>query len=117
MQKMQRKSDEVKSKSADSVPPAETVESLRQEIRRLSDRIGVLEIALAVQTPAPAPVPNRSPEADILGPDVILAISAAIAAYLGVEPHIRQIRLLHSHPWGQQGRVTIQASHRIHASH
>jgi methylmalonyl-CoA carboxyltransferase large subunit len=117
MQKMQQKSDESKSKSADSLPPAETVESLRQEIRRLSDRIGVLEIAVAGKTSAPTPVSNRSPEADVVGPEVILAISAAIAAYLGVEPHIRQIRLLHSHPWGQQGRVTIQASHRIHASH
>ena len=38
-------------------------------------------------------------------------ISAAIAAYLGVMPHIRQISLVGGAFWAQQGRVTIQASH------
>jgi methylmalonyl-CoA carboxyltransferase large subunit len=44
----------------------------------------------------------------------VLAISAAIAAWLGVQAHIRQIRLIRSPAWAQQGRVTIQASHRLH---
>ena len=45
--------------------------------------------------------------------ETLLVISAAIAAFLGVKPHIRQIRLLDGAPWGQQGRVTIQASHTL----
>jgi methylmalonyl-CoA carboxyltransferase 12S subunit len=117
MQKTQRKSDEAKIKAADSAPSLDTVESLRQEIRRLSERISVLENSQAVKASV-APLPQKQPqEVEAISPEVVLAISAAIAAYLGLEPHIRQIRLIHSHPWGQQGRVTIQASHRIRASH
>ena len=40
----------------------------------------------------------------------VLAISAAIGAYLGVRAHIRQIRLVSTSAWAQQGRVSIQAS-------
>jgi methylmalonyl-CoA carboxyltransferase large subunit len=43
----------------------------------------------------------------------VLAISAAVAAYLGVRAHIRQIRLVGGGAWAQQGRVSIQASHRL----
>ena len=42
----------------------------------------------------------------------LLVVSAAIAAWLGVHAHIRQIRLIRTGAWAQQGRVTIQASHR-----
>ena len=44
----------------------------------------------------------------------VLAISAAIAAWLGVQAHVRQIRLIRSAAWAQQGRATIQASHRLY---
>ena len=40
-------------------------------------------------------------------------ISAAIAAFVGKKAHIRQIRLIGSAAWAQQGRVTIQASHAL----
>jgi len=43
----------------------------------------------------------------------LLAISAALAAYFGVRVHVRQIRLISSPVWAQQGRVSIQASHRL----
>jgi methylmalonyl-CoA carboxyltransferase large subunit len=46
--------------------------------------------------------------------EVVLAISAALAAWLGVHAHIRQIRLIRTGAWAQQGRVTIQASHRLY---
>jgi methylmalonyl-CoA carboxyltransferase 12S subunit len=117
MQKTQRKSDETKSKTAGSGQSSETVESLRQEIHRLSERISQLENSQLAEPPVAPPQQSEPNEADNVAPEIIMAISAAIAAYLGVEPHIRQIRLLHSHPWGQQGRVTIQASHRIRAGH
>jgi hypothetical protein len=47
--------------------------------------------------------------------DEILAISGALAAYFGVRVHIRQIRLIGSRAWAQEGRVSIQASHRLHS--
>ena len=46
-----------------------------------------------------------------LSEELVMVISAAIAAFLGKRPHIRQIRLLRSDAWAQQGRTTIQASH------
>ena len=42
------------------------------------------------------------------------AFGAAVAAYLGERAHVRQIRLISSQAWGQQGRVTVQASHTLH---
>jgi len=45
--------------------------------------------------------------------ELIAIISAALAAHLGVKPHIRQITLLGGASWAQQGRVTIQASHAL----
>jgi methylmalonyl-CoA carboxyltransferase large subunit len=44
----------------------------------------------------------------------MLAVSAAIAAWLGVRAHIRQIRLIRTGAWAQQGRATIQASHSLY---
>jgi methylmalonyl-CoA carboxyltransferase 12S subunit len=44
--------------------------------------------------------------------EVVLVIAAAVAAFLGERAHIRQIRLLASEAWAQQGRVSVMASHR-----
>jgi methylmalonyl-CoA carboxyltransferase 12S subunit len=44
----------------------------------------------------------------------LLAISAAVAAFLGERVRIRQIRLIRSNAWAQQGRVSVQASHWLH---
>ena len=44
--------------------------------------------------------------------DELLAISAAVAAYLGVRAHIRQVRLIQSTTWGQIGRLNVHASHQ-----
>ncbi len=58
------------------------------------------------------PVPSAKLPAGITEPELI-AISAAVAAFLGLRAHIRQIRLVSSNAWAQQGRVFIQASHRL----
>jgi methylmalonyl-CoA carboxyltransferase large subunit len=42
----------------------------------------------------------------------LLVISAAVAAFLGERAHVRQVRLVHSDAWAQQGRVSVMASHR-----
>jgi methylmalonyl-CoA carboxyltransferase large subunit len=44
----------------------------------------------------------------------LLAISAAVAAFLGVRAHIRQVRLLQSSAWAQVGRIGTHASHHPH---
>jgi len=60
---------------------------------------------------------DSPPQAEEFGEELLLAISAAVAAYLGVKPHIRQIRLLGGVTWSQQGRVTIQASRDFAVEH
>ena len=64
-------------------------------------------------SPRPPPAPATPAAADGLNEELVLVISAAIAAFLGKKPHIRQIRLIGSAAWAQQGRVTIQASHAL----
>jgi methylmalonyl-CoA carboxyltransferase large subunit len=58
--------------------------------------------------PQPAPLKEEITEEELI------AISAALGAYLGVRIRIKQIRLLSSHAWAQQGRASIQASHYLH---
>jgi len=69
--------------------------------------------AAAAPSPRATPAPERPAEPSI-SEEEVLAISGALAAYLGVRLRIRQIRLLSSPAWAQQGRVSIQASHRLH---
>jgi methylmalonyl-CoA carboxyltransferase large subunit len=113
----------MKTDTVDSSGLAEALESLRHEVSRLHERIVALEAAgglsrqgaavvaapaaSSVAAPAPAPVPQS------LSEEVVLTISAAIAAFLGKKPHIRQIRLIGSALWAQEGRLTIQASHAL----
>ncbi|HET6436613.1 MAG TPA: hypothetical protein VFG59_01025 [Anaeromyxobacter sp.] len=100
----------------------ELVGRLRAEVAALSERMARLEAAgapgptLPAAAPplAPASVPEPAPPAPSITEEEILAVSAALAAYLGVRPRIRQIRLIGSPAWAQQGRVSIQASHHLH---
>jgi methylmalonyl-CoA carboxyltransferase large subunit len=69
-------------------------------------------------TPAPAPAPEPVPPPVVvveeeISEEVMLAISAAVAAFLGERAHVRQIRLATSGAWAQHGRVSIAASHRL----
>ena len=73
------------------------------------------------QPETPAPHPSRpatgqpgTPAPQEISEEELTAISAAVAAYLGVRAHIRQIRLVSSRAWAQEGRVSIQASHQLH---
>jgi methylmalonyl-CoA carboxyltransferase large subunit len=93
-----------------------TVADLEAQILELNRRLAELEARSAPPKPAvvpqaaPAPV---APVAEGITDEELLAISAAIAAFLGVRAHIRQIRLVSTNAWAQQGRVSIQASHRL----
>ena len=109
--------------TANSSQVAEALEALRQELARLGERVAALEGAVGVRPRAPAPAPAQPPdntrpaEAEGLSEELLLVISAAIAAFLGKRPHVRQIRLLGSAAWAQQGRTTIQASHALSVKH
>ncbi|MGE3819414.1 MAG: hypothetical protein AB7I30_08265 [Isosphaeraceae bacterium] len=82
---------------------AEAVGALREEVARLADRVGALETDAGLAASA---------REVALREEVVVVIAAAVAAYLGKRARVRQIRLLGSHAWGLQGRVTIQASHK-----
>jgi methylmalonyl-CoA carboxyltransferase large subunit len=94
---------------------AATLEQLQAQMAEISRRIQMLEkgpTAAPVQ-PAPAAAAAPAPAPAAITEEELLAISAAIGAYLGVRAHIRQIRLVSTTAWAQQGRVSIQASHRL----
>lgn len=108
--------------------PAEiqaTLHEILSKMADLADRVARIETAAAKTTSVPTPatrVETPLPKAVATSPvaveagiseEELIAISAAIAAYLGVRAHIRQIRVIHSPAWAQQGRVTVQASHRL----
>lgn len=103
---------------------AQALESLQAEVARLGQRVSALEggrgeeaAAPAVKPPTKAPAAVAPPPTEtgsrLEGEELALVIAAAVAAFLGKRAHIRQIRLLGSGAWSQQGRVTIQASHDI----
>lgn len=73
---------------------------LREELGQLGQRVAALEAFHETQSAA-------------VDEDLILTISAAVAAYLGVKPKIRQIRLVSNPQWVQHGRATIQASRKL----
>lgn len=104
---------------------AAAIEALRQEVARLAGRIQALEgsgtpravtapVPAAPAAPAPArPAPAPAGPPEVFSEELILILGAAVAAYLGKKAPIRQIRLMGTTAWAQQGRVTIQASHNL----
>jgi methylmalonyl-CoA carboxyltransferase large subunit len=102
----------------------EVLEEIRRELARLGERVAALEARL------PATVLTASQqwgsEASEAAPaiagtgvsdEILVVLSAAVAAFLGKKPRIRQVRLVGSSAWAQQGRVTIQASHALPVHH
>jgi len=112
-----------------------TLEDIRSQLAKLSERVAGLEqlasmsgseavpiaavrpdevhASVATQAASSAATTSSLAEAAGISEEEVLAISAALAAWLGVQAHIRQIRLIRTGAWAQQGRVTIQASHRL----
>ena len=85
-----------------------SVADLHHLVEELARRVERLELELAAARARPRPLPM----------DTVLAISGAVAAYLGKRATIRQIHFRHGAAWGQQGRAAVQASHTIaHAPH
>ena len=105
---------------------AELLKQVQIQLAELSERIERLESAAgpgkpaensATEEPAAAVEPQAAqpaPALPELTEEQMLAISAALAAYLGMRVRIREIRLISSSAWAKQGRVSIQASHILH---
>ena len=98
---------------------AATLEQLQAQMAEISKRMQMLEKRRrrphrrSRSRARPRPRRRRQPAPAGITEEELLAISAAIGAYLGVRAHIRQIRLVSTSAWAQQGRVSIQASHRL----
>ncbi|MGA2575294.1 MAG: hypothetical protein ABSE21_14445 [Bryobacteraceae bacterium] len=99
------------------------LEALTMQLATLNQRLDRLQTtglpvagmpAAEVAALAPAPAPAAQEE---FNEDLLLAISAAVAAYLGKRPRIRAIRLVSAGDWAQQGRVFVQASHTLNLAH
>lgn len=82
----------------------QALEAVREELQALKLQVSALEHSAAKAAAAPAPVTEED----------MLAISAAVAAFLGVRARIRQVRLVHSSAWAQVGRMGTHASHHTH---
>jgi methylmalonyl-CoA carboxyltransferase 12S subunit len=91
--------------------------SLEAELEALRERVEKLEALVAAATKAATAADGsngvKPPPKQEISTEIIIAISAAVAAFLGKRASIRQIRLTGETPWAQQGRATVQASHGI----
>jgi len=105
----------------------------RRMVRREVERLELLiESKNGKAAAAPAPVPAAalaappaplSPEpekVEEVSPEIIMVLTAAVAAFLGKRARIRGARLVRTAPsnaWAQQGRVFVQASHNLGVVH
>ena len=81
----------------------QTVDELVDAVRSLSERVAQLEAELAHRREQNPGVPD----------DVAIAISAAVAAFLGHRAKIKQMHYRTGQAYAQQGRVVVQAHHNI----
>jgi methylmalonyl-CoA carboxyltransferase large subunit len=95
----------------DGAAPAEPVDTpgtadLLARIEELTRRVEWLEATVNEGPPAPPAVP----------PDVVMAISAAVAAYLGKRATVRQVHLRSHSTWAKQGRAQVMAHEIQHGN-
>ena len=86
------------------------LEDIRSQLANLAERLTRVE----AREPAPPQPAVAAPHPPVLTETKLLAISAAVAAFMGERVRIRQIRLVRSNVWAQQGRLSVQASHQLH---
>ncbi len=92
--------------SATPSPTDPAVAELLASVRALSERVEHLETELAaVRDSVPAaPVPE----------EVVLAISAAVAAFLGHRARLTTVHYRTGPAWTQQGRAAVQRREVVH---
>lgn len=85
--------------------PEPDLHELLQAVRALTERVAHLEAELAA-----------SQEAEGVPEDVVVAISAAVAAFFGHRAKVRQVRYRSGAAYSQQGRAWVQEAHYVHGS-
>jgi methylmalonyl-CoA carboxyltransferase large subunit len=80
-----------------------TIADLLARVEELTRRVEWLEASQSDGPHAPTDV----------SPDVVLAISAAVAAYFGKRAKVRAVHLADSATWAYQGRASIMGSHTV----
>lgn len=93
----------------------QTLEAFERRLATLEQRWAGPSVA-AAPPPAPRAADNGSLQDEDVPAELLAVISATVAAYLGVKPRIRRIRIDRRLSWVQQGRVTIQASHALNVA-
>jgi len=84
-------------------PVEQTIAELQEAVRRLTERVAELESSLQEQEAAGVPE------------EVVIAISAAVAAYLGHRAKIKQLHYRTGAAYAQQGRAVVQGRHETHS--
>ena len=79
-----------------------TLAEVLEAVRALNERMDRLEASLHEQEAAGVPE------------EVVIAISAAVAAYLGHRAKIKQMHYRTGATWAQQGRAVVQGRHGTH---
>jgi methylmalonyl-CoA carboxyltransferase 12S subunit len=91
-----------------------TKADLEAEVLELRQRVEKLEALLANSSAKKEKPADSGPVVHgESSRDVLLAITAAVAAFLGKRATIHQIRLTGTTAWAMQGRATVQASHGL----
>lgn len=91
----------------------EQLRTLKAKVEALEKLIGAAPAQKVSASPPVAPEAPAPPAEPEIAEEIILVISAAVAAFLGKKARIRQVRLVSSMAWAQHGRASIQASHGI----
>jgi methylmalonyl-CoA carboxyltransferase 12S subunit len=92
----------VSKKKPAEVPVEQTVSELLETVRALSERVAQLESSLQEQEAAGIPE------------EVVIAISAAVAAFLGHRAKVKQLHYRTGAAYAQQGRAVVQGRHDTH---
>jgi methylmalonyl-CoA carboxyltransferase large subunit len=87
------------------------LETQVMELRQRVEKLEMLSESLSKSKQAAEASPSTV-HGEISG-EVLLAITAAVAAFLGKRATIHQIRLTGSTAWAMEGRATVQASHGL----
>ena len=93
--------------SGDQSPEVGVDQQLLAAVRELTERVAALEAEVAAVC---ARQEQDIPE------EVVLAISAAVASFLGHRAKVKQVHYRTGQAWAQQGRVAVQGHRIIHGA-
>jgi methylmalonyl-CoA carboxyltransferase large subunit len=79
-----------------------SVAELQRTVDELAARVEQIEARLET-LPAEPPIP----------PEILLVISAAVAAYMGTRAPVRFVAARRDTAWARQGRAAVQTSHTL----